>query len=51
MTVQQLLHSLTSREIGEWYAFFRLETEDRKRAELDAKARSGLSSARSRRRR
>jgi hypothetical protein len=44
------LRSLDSREIGEWYAFFRLETEDRKRAELDAKARAGMSHIRSRRR-
>lgn len=49
MTVHQLLRSLPSREIAEWHAFYRLQEEDRKRAELDAKARAGINRPRRRR--
>ena len=42
MTVAHLLKSLTSREIAEWEAHFRLEAEDAKRAELEAAAQAGV---------
>lgn len=49
MTVRQLLRSMDSREVAEWHAYYRLEAEDRRRAELDARARAGVRSPRRRR--
>ena len=37
MTVRQLLTSLDSAELSEWLAYFQLEHELQRQAELDAK--------------
>ena len=51
MTVGSLLASCSSREISEWYAYFRLCAEDRQARELAAKAETGLKTVKARRRR
>lgn len=50
MTVHQLLRSLPSYEIAEWHAFYMIEAEERRRAELDAKVTAGVKNSRRRRR-
>lgn len=50
MTVRQLLTSLDAAELTEWQAFFKLEAEERRRADLDDKARAGLNARKAKRR-
>lgn len=40
MTVGQLLRSISSRELAEWKAFFRLESKRRQQAENERKAKA-----------
>lgn len=42
MTVDELLGRISSRELTEWMAFAHLEAEDRRLAELEAKALDGV---------
>lgn len=42
MTVQKLLESLSSRELTEWYAFYRAGAEDQVRADLRSAAIASL---------
>jgi hypothetical protein len=42
MTVAELLHRMSSRELSEWMAHDALDREDRLRADLDRQARAGL---------
>lgn len=44
MTVAELGRRMDSREFSEWEALYRIEAEDRRRAEMDARARAGLRS-------
>ena len=50
MTVASLLASCSSREIGEWYAYFHLCAEERQGNELATKAETGLKTVKARRR-
>jgi len=45
------LGRISSRELTEWQAYFRLEAEDRRRAELASRARQGVATRKQRRRR
>ena len=51
MTVAALLASTSSRELSEWYAYFRLVAADRQERELAAKAVGGLRARKTQRRR
>lgn len=42
MTVRQLLRSISSSELSEWMAYYKLENEEKKRALAEAKAQSGV---------
>lgn len=49
MTVRQLLAALDARELVEWEIYFRLEQENARRRELDARAQAGVQRTRKRR--
>jgi hypothetical protein len=42
MTVGELLARVSSRELAEWQAYLRIEDEERKQAQLGARAKAGL---------
>lgn len=46
MTVGQLLRSMTSSELSEWLAFYLVEAEEAKKAQLEAEAQSKLNARR-----
>lgn len=45
MTVGELLRRMDSREISEWMAYFHLEHQKLRRAEMEQKAERGLTKA------
>ncbi len=45
MTVGELLARASSKELAEWQCYFRLEAEERRKAELRARAGSGRGAA------
>lgn len=48
MTVADLLGRMSARELAAWQAFVRLEAEEARRAELAAKAETGVRARRAR---
>lgn len=48
MTVGQLLSVTSSRELGEWMAFFMIEQKHQQRRDMDLKAKSGAQAVTSR---
>lgn len=48
MTVGEMLGRMSAREMAGWVAFYKAESEDRKKASLDAAANAGVKARRSR---
>lgn len=44
MTVRELLSRISSRELAEWMAFYKLDMDDQRQAALEAKAAGALDS-------